>query len=147
MVQVDVSTFGEVALFHRSALDDVVLRAKQPVFQTEAIAATCATSTQGRKAGVRVLFCVFFFFFGVFLVLGLQEGRKQGRKQQPGRIGRKDGSTEGGQEGRKEGSTEGGQEGRKEGRKEGGRAGRKEGRDRIVVHICAGNARSNCTFC
>ena len=55
----------------------------------------------------------------------------QGRKQQPGRIGRK----------------EGGREGRKEGRKYGGRAGRKEGRDRIFVHICSGNTGSNGTFC
>ena len=39
----------------------------------------------------------------------------QGRKQQPGRIGRKEGR----REGRKEGSKEGGQEGRKEGRREG----------------------------
>ena len=36
----------------------------------------------------------FLAFFGSFLVLGLQEGRKQGR-QQPGRIGRKEGRKEG----------------------------------------------------
>ena len=65
-------------------------------------------------AGVWVLFGIFFLFL---LVLGLQEGRKQGRKQQPGRIGRK----EGGREGRKEVR----REGRKEGRKEGGQEGRK----------------------
>ena len=60
-----------------------------------------------------------FFFFGIFLVLGLRERRKQGRKQQPGTLGRK----EGGREGKKEG----GRAGRKEGRKEGGQEGRKEG--------------------
>ena len=96
---------------------------------------------------VGVLFWYFFVFLGIFWVLGLQEGRKQGRKQQPERIGRKDE----GREGRKEGSTEGGQERRKEGSKEGGQEGRKEGlkegRDRIFVHICAGNTGSDGTFC
>ena len=63
------------------------------------------------------------FFVFVFAVLGLPEGGKQGRKQQLGRIGRKEGRREGG----------------KEGRKEVRREGRKEGRNRTFVHSCAGN--------
>ena len=74
-----------------------------------------------------VIFCVFC----IFLVLGLQEGRKQGRKQQPGRIGRK----------------EGGREGGKEGRKYGGRARRKEGTTFLFTSVCAGNTGSNGIFC
>ena len=48
------------------------------------------------------------FFFGCFLlyllVLGFQEGRRQGIKQQPGRIGRKEGGRVGRKESRKEGT-------------------------------------------
>ena len=72
----------------------------------------------GKSTGWWFFFGTFGFFWQ-FLVLGLQGKRKQGRKQQPGRIGRK----------------------------EGGREGRKEGKDRIFVHICAGNTGSNGTFC
>ena len=66
-------------------------------------------ATLGHEGGGSFL----FFLFCIFLVLGLQEGSKQGRKQQPGRIGRKEGRKPGGREGRKEG----GRAGRKEGRK------------------------------
>ena len=50
-----------------------------------------------------------------FLVSGLLEGRKQGKKQQLGRIGRKEGGREERKEVRREGRKEGGKEEKKEG--------------------------------